>query len=873
MASEEDQLQAAMALSRESAGRRRGRFSKKMRAFGAGHLGGTVFEGNQIRLPAVIMSELFEDDPQGEHVYQVRTVQEQITFVGVKDYASPDPQMCVLPFTVMQQLGIQDGNGVELTLVNATNKMGPLKSLPVATELKLRWEDSDQYNNVWDLEDNELAEVQTTLENTLNNNFSVIKLNDLVRFSYNKEDFDMRVVGLRKRSAGSDALQEETAHVRRVLAESLGQNSDKMGEDELECDCSEVLRLRVPAWDAFDRRLIVEPPTDWIPPKPFPDAVWDNDRRMYYPAGWEWDETEQTYIKQPAPDLPALQRARSEKQSESHTYGAGQSLGSADDGGPREESRPLTQAELRQKRLRAMEERMARTERPPPEKVARHEHLGTASVPGEKKNIESRKPHPQASQGVQQNMADLQSRTFYLKGGQATRDISVELDSAALSDQLLRSFRSGGWACKWIFLYGTVHPEMLPTESELPKWTIRVQAMWEPPQRASDSAFYTNEQGLGTPPRLLEAPAALAAVNAAVEAAGLRQVGWLFTCPPREKGFSLRAEEVLQAAYFQLQQSKGYTDGEPPFVTLRMSFKTSAMGPQPEVAAWCATQDAMELRAKGFFETRPGATRYRDAVRIAEGFHVIQEGSETVDVDVACLHRSLPIREHSEARMALDLQAIAAQAVLPETETEIEYEQVTQWAPPDLRQGHAANADTSQVVSDEVLPSGSSATLQNVAMSTNNQVIDAARKSECERDLSEGLDRMLAAAPEKQRECCSTLLRLFDNVTAHPDALKFRTLKRANKALESKVFSVPGAEHLLAKSGWQLDVDADVYTLPPQAALALIDVACSKLKEHLALLNELLPRAIPELTSWTCSTCTLINSAALLVCDACGTPK
>merc|ERR1712232_282405 len=135
--------------------------------------------------------------------------------------------------------------------------------------------------------------------------------------------------------------------------------------------------------------------------------------------------------------------------------------------------------------------------------------------------------------------------------------------------------------------------------------------------------------------------------------------GWLFTCTPRERGFTLRAEEALHAAYAQLEQADGYIHGEPPFVTLRMSARSSdacaVHEPLLDLSAWCATKEAMEMRAKGFFETRARYGAFRNAAKVADGYRVTQDGRVTEDVEVTYLHRPLVIQQRTGV-LALDLQ-------------------------------------------------------------------------------------------------------------------------------------------------------------------------------------------------------------------------
>lgn len=302
-------------------------------------------------------------------------------------------------------------------------------------------------------------------------------------------------------------------------------------------------------------------------------------------------------------------------------------------------------------------------------------------------------------------MDHLAVRSFTIggrEGWEAHREISVEVGDLAVQEHFER-FRGSGWACRWSVLYGTVEEYQLERGGEdadarvLPKCRVRVLGIWDPPQRAGDEAYCRQEQSLGKPPRFLQAPGAARAAEQAAAADGLQKVGWLFTCPPRVASFTLRGEEVLQAACLQLEAADGYGEGEPALVTLRMSIvqeegqQPAASVPQCELTAWCATAQAMEMRAKGFFDVRPEASRFRDAVRVAEGFHVVQEGRAAEEVDVSFLHRPLRIVGNFSQAKTPDFSGGAAEvAKCSSMEQEVPAApQVTRWAPRELREQFA----------------------------------------------------------------------------------------------------------------------------------------------------------------------------------------
>mmetsp|Transcript_31971 Transcript_31971/g.62903 ORF Transcript_31971/g.62903 Transcript_31971/m.62903 type:complete len:823 (+) Transcript_31971:103-2571(+) len=680
------------------------------------------FEGTQVRLPAPLVARLVAENPDGEHFYRVQTQEDCFAFVGVKDYSSPLDSACVLPHSMMEQLGLMDGGSVELTLVNATpTQHQTLIPLPLATRLRLRWEHAQQYDAARALPESEAFDLQAALEKAVDEDYPVIMLNDVVTFHYGGAAMELRVTGLHKRPPLQSTHQaqmdftDEEAQIRRAISESLAEASVADAAAP-----GEPVRMRVPQWHAFERQLEVESPLGWKPPPPFPDAMWDEERQMYYPAGWQWDEAAGTYVapSSAAPvAAPRTQAARSRLQEgagggsivanspPNFGPGAGQALGgdsqvvthAATASGAAGDPTTLSKEELRRKRIQAMERRSCETSGSP---------ISMGSLPrpasGANGAASQRSSTSHGAVGVCQSMQDLELRTINVDGKQgweARRNISVEVHESTIRRHF-DGFASSGWACTWSILYGTIlleHDRQTNADATVPKVTVRVQALWKPPQHEADAEYTGNGQGLGRPPQLLRSPAAFSKVEAAVAAAGLRTVGWLFTCPPRASDFSLRAEEVLRAAYLQLEAADGYAEGEPPFVTLRMSVEpqaslstvgSKAEAPRCELTAWCATAQAMELRAKGALETT-GTAEHHDAIRVAQGFRVLQEGRPVDHVDISFLHRPLPMAGsfgHTSSTEPLDLAAVAATASEgAQSELEEEQPQVTRWAPPELR--------------------------------------------------------------------------------------------------------------------------------------------------------------------------------------------
>ena len=105
-----------------------------------------------------------------------------------------------------------------------------------------------------------------------------------------------------------------------------------------------------------------------------------------------------------------------------------------------------------------------------------------------------------------------------------------------------------GWRQQRVgFLYGTFEED----------GSARVEAIYEPPQEGRDRGFELLED------ERAEQVEALAALL------GLRRVGWIVACPPREDGFVLSGDEVVAAALEQLEAAQGVE--ETPFVTVRVT--------------------------------------------------------------------------------------------------------------------------------------------------------------------------------------------------------------------------------------------------------------------------------------------------------------
>ena len=122
------------------------------------------------------------------------------------------------------------------------------------------------------------------------------------------------------------------------------------------------------------------------------------------------------------------------------------------------------------------------------------------------------------------------------------------------------------------FLYGTFAEDR----------TVRVEAIYEPPQSSTDTSF-----------ELLEDPK-MPHVEALAAMLGMRRVGWIFAHPTREKGFFFSGAEVIEAAEQQLL-SAGKIE-ESPFVTIKCTVNADNVY---ETDAFQVSLLGMEMVAEG----------------------------------------------------------------------------------------------------------------------------------------------------------------------------------------------------------------------------------------------------------------------------------
>lgn len=100
------------------------------------------------------------------------------------------------------------------------------------------------------------------------------------------------------------------------------------------------------------------------------------------------------------------------------------------------------------------------------------------------------------------------------------------------------------------------------------------------------------------------------------------------------------------------------------------------------------------------------------------------------------------------------------------------------------------------------------------------RLLSAKSRSEGKPEAAGALDQ-LAAVPWEQKEPAFTLIvKLLNNVVQDPSNPKFRRMKKTNKTLAAKVFSVPGCTALLLAAGFT--EDGEELVLPEGVEVAWV---------------------------------------------------
>ena len=90
--------------------------------------------------------------------------------------------------------------------------------------------------------------------------------------------------------------------------------------------------------------------------------------------------------------------------------------------------------------------------------------------------------------------------------------------------------------------------------------------------------------------------------------------------------------------------------------------------------------------------------------------------------------------------------------------------------------------------------------------------------------------------PNKLKTSVSTLLRLLQNISDHPEEAKYRSVKKSNKTIQTKLLSTPGILELLNLIGFDHQ-DSDTLTMQNthniETAMVMLQVFDSELSEGL----------------------------------------
>jgi nuclear protein localization family protein 4 len=180
--------------------------------------------------------------------------------------------------------------------------------------------------------------------------------------------------------------------------------------------------------------------------------------------------------------------------------------------------------------------------------------------------------------------------------------------------------------------FGILYGHFVPaTKAEPTKQMVKVEAIYEPPQRFDPDAAEGFEQ-LDDP---LEGT-----VEKLANLCGLQKVGWIFAHEPnRRPGLILTTAEILMAAEFQLEAAGGVN--ETPFCTIKVT-----KGPDGNVSveAFQVSQQCMAMVAEEALELSPND---ESICQVNETFTAIQEGKESKTVENSFFLTVVPIVQHT----------------------------------------------------------------------------------------------------------------------------------------------------------------------------------------------------------------------------------
>ena len=180
--------------------------------------------------------------------------------------------------------------------------------------------------------------------------------------------------------------------------------------------------------------------------------------------------------------------------------------------------------------------------------------------------------------------------------------------------------------------FGILYGKFLPASNDPKetKQTVKVEAIYEPPQRPDPEAAEGFEQ--------LEDPLEQT-VEQIATLCGLKKVGWIFGHEPsRRPGLTMTAAEIIMAAEYQLEAAGGVN--ETPFCTIKV---TKGEDGNVSVEAFQVSQQCMAMVAEEALEIGLD----EGICQVNETFTAIQEGKESKTVENSFFLTVVPIVQHT----------------------------------------------------------------------------------------------------------------------------------------------------------------------------------------------------------------------------------
>ena len=213
---------------------------------------------------------------------------------------------------------------------------------------------------------------------------------------------------------------------------------------------------------------------------------------------------------------------------------------------------------------------------------------------------------------------------FKVKRQEAAHCAAVSLDAAACV-AFQGYVQQLGWRQQRVgFLYGTFDGDR----------NVTVEAVYEPPQDCGERGF-----------ELLDDDRA-DAVEGLAKLLGLRRVGFIFACPPREEGFVFSGDEAITAALEQLEAADGVA--ETPFVSVRVTVNDKG---EANFEAYQVSLQCMAMVAEGALAPDPDDAA---ACLVHETFTAVVEGKRAPSVNTNFFLCNVPVKQHASPTFAAD---------------------------------------------------------------------------------------------------------------------------------------------------------------------------------------------------------------------------